>query len=358
MPERSYVHIFTDGLDKLLSASVWFSSWGDKKAFLFYSEGKLRGYVSTEGIENLTAIGTQQFRDPQFFATMFVQADEITTHYQRLHAKVLTLDKSILRRLFCDIAKLLHDGYTLYFNTEEYMTEQLDEKKDGELIAQIGAFRLKFMETNIELTNDLYTVASVYTKQFNLQKPFDIAQSKGDELFLTVDEILKLSSQQNYADIIAERRRAFFVEKNATDIVCIAGEKAMQKFMKVFHKSISQDHKLHGRGVSVGTVTGRVYKVSVADEHLEDELAMMKKGDILVVESTQPQFTPFCKKAKAIVTDEGGVLSHAAILAREFGTPCVVGTRIATMVLKTGQKIQVDGKQGIVTLLEEEYAIS
>ncbi len=73
-----------------------------------------------------------------------------------------------------------------------------------------------------------------------------------------------------------------------------------------------------------------------------------KEGDILVTGMTRPEFLPMIKKAAAIVTDAGGILSHAAITARELKKPCVIGTQNATKVLKDGDKVEIDAERGIV----------
>jgi pyruvate,water dikinase len=74
----------------------------------------------------------------------------------------------------------------------------------------------------------------------------------------------------------------------------------------------------------------------------------MQKGDILVTTMTNPDFVPFMKIAGAIVTDKGGVTAHAAIVSRELGIPCIVGTEIATMVMVTGREYTVDARSGVV----------
>jgi pyruvate,water dikinase len=78
------------------------------------------------------------------------------------------------------------------------------------------------------------------------------------------------------------------------------------------------------------------------------EISKVYEGDILVTKMTTPDFVPAMKKAAAIVTDEGGATCHAAIVSRELGIPCIVGTREATKKLKEGQIITVDAKRGIV----------
>src|SRR3990172_1333333 len=78
------------------------------------------------------------------------------------------------------------------------------------------------------------------------------------------------------------------------------------------------------------------------------ELSRIKQGDILVTEMTNPDFVPAMRKASAIVTNEGGVTSHAAIVSRELGIPAVVGTKFATSTLKDGEIITINGYNGQV----------
>ena len=80
----------------------------------------------------------------------------------------------------------------------------------------------------------------------------------------------------------------------------------------------------------------------------EDASKVMRKGDVLVTPMTNPDYVPFMKQASAIVTDKGGVTCHAAIVSRELGIPCIVGTENATELMKTGQEYTVDAKSGVV----------
>ncbi len=80
----------------------------------------------------------------------------------------------------------------------------------------------------------------------------------------------------------------------------------------------------------------------------KDELPKVQVGDVLVTKMTSPDYVPAMKKAVAIVTDEGGMTSHAAIVSRELGIPCIVGTREATKKLEDGEKITVDATHGVV----------
>lgn len=104
--------------------------------------------------------------------------------------------------------------------------------------------------------------------------------------------------------------------------------------------------KIKGTPASKGIVTG-VAKVILGPSQFKN----FKRGQILISEMTRPDFLPIMKIAKAIVTDEGGLTCHAAIVARELGIPCIVGTSKATTVIKDGQKIEVDANKGEVRVI-------
>ncbi len=100
---------------------------------------------------------------------------------------------------------------------------------------------------------------------------------------------------------------------------------------------------LKGAAASLGSAYGPVKII-----HKPTEIDKINQGDVLVTEMTTPDFVPAMRKATAIVTDTGGRTCHAAIVSRELGIPCVVGTGTATNVLKNGQVITVDGARGLV----------
>jgi pyruvate,water dikinase len=78
------------------------------------------------------------------------------------------------------------------------------------------------------------------------------------------------------------------------------------------------------------------------------EIARVNAGDVLVTQMTTPEFVPAMRKALAVVTDEGGVTCHAAIVSRELGIPCVIGTKTATKIFKDGDLVEVNASTGMV----------
>lgn len=108
-------------------------------------------------------------------------------------------------------------------------------------------------------------------------------------------------------------------------------------------KKIRGIKQIKGIVASKGVARGKV-KIVITIE----DLKKVKKGDILVADETDPDFLPAMRKAKAIITDMGGLLCHAAIVSRELGIPCITGTKIATKILRDGDLVEVDARKGIV----------
>ena len=97
-----------------------------------------------------------------------------------------------------------------------------------------------------------------------------------------------------------------------------------------------------------GHVTGEVI---VIDK--KEKINKFKNGQIIVSAMTTPELISIIREAKAIVTDEGGMLSHAAIISREMKKPCIIGTKIATQVLKDGDLVEVDADKGVVKIIKK-----
>ncbi|MFJ6535800.1 PEP-utilizing enzyme [Paenarthrobacter sp. NPDC091711] len=103
---------------------------------------------------------------------------------------------------------------------------------------------------------------------------------------------------------------------------------------------------LTGVGASTGTAHGTARLINGPDE-----FARFQSGDVLVCRTTDPAWTPLFGMASAVVTETGGMLSHAAIVAREFGIPAVLGVRDALGLLTDGGPLLIDGSLGTVTLV-------
>ncbi len=130
--------------------------------------------------------------------------------------------------------------------------------------------------------------------------------------------------------IVQARPITTIKKKSSKDSVNVKEEKKLKELLR-------------GLPASPGIASGRVKIIYSADE-----IDKIEKGDVLVTTMTNPDMVRAMEKAAAIVTDEGGITSHAAIVSRELGVPCIVGTERATKVLKNGQLVTVDAYKGVV----------
>jgi len=145
---------------------------------------------------------------------------------------------------------------------------------------------------------------------------------------------------------ITERRAEYERNKTFTPPPVVVGRFDPKKH--VLPQVDATVKELKDIAVSPGTVTGKARVMLHADDHEHVE-----PGEILVAPSTDPAWTPYFLPAAGVVMDIGGILSHGAIIAREYGIPAVVNVGPASRIIQTGQTLRVDGDQGTVTILDQ-----
>ncbi|OIO19592.1 MAG: hypothetical protein AUJ37_02455 [Candidatus Magasanikbacteria bacterium CG1_02_41_34] len=166
--------------------------------------------------------------------------------------------------------------------------------------------------------------------------------------FATLYDIEKMLLHDEYnAEELLERTKhcVYYAEEGYSHVYIKEESSSLEK--EVEQEIVDEDiTELHGETGCLGYGKGPV-KIIIRAE----DMAKMNPGDVLVSIATDPDIVPAMKKACAIVTEQGGVTSHAAIVSRELGIPCVIGTKIATKVLKDGDMVEVDANRGIVKKL-------
>ena len=124
-------------------------------------------------------------------------------------------------------------------------------------------------------------------------------------------------------------------------------QQELQRRRFVLKQEIFGGKSIKGQTAFGGNVQGIVRVVLEAKD-----IQNVKEGEVLVSHMTTPNFLPAMQKSVAFVTDEGGITSHAAIIAREIRKPCVIGTKVATRALNTGDLVEVDADEGVINILE------
>lgn len=170
---------------------------------------------------------------------------------------------------------------------------------------------------------------------------------KDGYLYLSVKEILNgLTGKQKVQKLVKERKiKGFTIKQVGKEIKVITGVNKKDLYEKEITKKITE---FPGTVSYKGLVKGKARIVLSPSINA----GRFKEGEILVTSMTTPEFAPLIKRAAAIITDEGGLLCHAAIVSRELKTPCIVGTKIATRVLRDGDLVEVDANRGVVKILK------
>ncbi len=162
--------------------------------------------------------------------------------------------------------------------------------------------------------------------------------------FMLPEEIkgMLLEGKVNKAEIRKRTEFCALYTEEGREYVC-TGEEAKKLEKLIETEALGEVSELRGQCACLGKARGKVKIIQGAKD-----MHKMHKGDILVAYATDPDVVPAMRKAAAIITDQGGVTCHAAIVSREMNIPCVIGTKIATKVLKDGDKVEVDATSGIV----------
>ncbi len=160
--------------------------------------------------------------------------------------------------------------------------------------------------------------------------------------YLSPHEIKSFSTVKKLKSTLLQRSRGCIYYQHPKTVEWFMAKDA-EEMRQLLDNRIGNSKELKGVCASKGKATGKAKIIMT-----KDDFDKLKQGDILVTSMTRPEHTPIMKKAAAIVTDEGGITCHAAIVSRELGVPCIIGTQSATNVLKDNDLIEVDANKGIV----------
>ena len=173
----------------------------------------------------------------------------------------------------------------------------------------------------------------------------NIINEKEDVYFLTFEELNEavVTGELDYEIIVKRKEEYKLYEKlNPPRVITSDGE----IFAGKYNREDIPPTAIAGLAVSSGVVEGRARVIlNIEDADLEED-------DILVTAFTDPSWTPLFISIKGLVTEVGGLMTHGAVIAREYGLPAVVGVENATKLIKDGQRIRVHGTEGYVEILK------
>lgn len=154
-----------------------------------------------------------------------------------------------------------------------------------------------------------------------------------------------------FEEELKKRKEGFIVyyKKDGFEVEHVDFAEAKRQFYKGIFGDMKGVKKITGNTAQKGKAEGPV-KVVLS----EDDFSKLEEGDILVTSMTRPEYVPLMKRCSGIVTDEGGMTCHAAIVSRELKKPCILGTKNATTILRDGDIVELDTDKGIVNIIERD----
>jgi len=337
-----YGKVFTRDFS-LLMLDVWYKGeaydpkpWSEKKQeYLPYiifvrEDGTVKSYYDSRGVNWIKEhIKESIKKDKSFLKTLENEVKEKLKPIQPIYDNEKTLSKK-------DLLKFIKNFEMAYPWVEAmwWLCEMSEEELEGINITPIKKLREK--TTKLSSGTDIVvrkSLTKLYPKIKNYVHVLQIVEVENDK----IPELNEL-----------EKRDKGFIYTENKMYVDKGREFIENKYnIKLEDEKIESKDEIKGNAAYKGIIRGKVRRLMG-----HKQIEQVREGEIIVSPMTMPDFLPAMKKAAGFITDEGGINCHAAIVAREMKKPTIVGTKIATQILKDGDEIELDANRGIIKILK------
>ncbi len=254
------------------------------------------------------------------------------------------IEKSSPEKILEEYSHIKKNEEELHKKQKEWAKKIKPTKEESEYLWYFSLMHTWIDERKVSMSTQFYYLFLILNEISQRKKiPYVLIAT------LTIEEIIEvLEGKEIDFDKIRLRHDKAFIVYEKTERKIFVGEDA-QKLVAAVHKPKNSSilkGVIASKGKGALKVSG---KVRIVNEPFKDEF---NEGEILVTTMTRPEFVPIMKKARAIVTNEGGLTSHAAIFSRELGVLCIIGTKNATKVLHDGDLVEVDATKGVVRIIK------
>lgn len=384
---EEYIFLWRESyIDYLWAENVVAPTYFQKEGVLVYENTQLSAYATSQEIDTIRKLGESLFVQDKYIDVEKILLDIAKeTETKRKHYSKQALKKtsnSSLLALYQELFDLMKRFLYYYRYTEPHYLDLLEKKVDQFLEKQeknkekkeyLKAQLLVGGEVRITLDQEIQHIiqflGEISKKRFEAKRDSLITSRYADTLleetarrsYLAMTQVsslnyrelkdLLLNNTKPDSNTVNERKASFAFHVKGTEVNEIIGRQ-FTDFRSSFLPS-QAEHIIIGSTAYPGKVTGKAVvlpSIATPEEYgkfIED----FEKGGILVAPMTSPDLVPVFKDVAAIVTDEGGITSHAALIAREMKIPCIVGTSYATKILKTGMQLLVDATNAKVSII-------
>jgi len=373
----------------LWASSVTAKSYFVHSGILAYQNEVLSAYATELEIKKVKKMTEAISNNPAVISNYkknFKQIKDKTLKFEK-KINTINLSKITSRRLYAlfeNLILILNEYIKAYSWTEAHFLSGIEnelysaiakkkfiKKSTAEIIAQLLAHKSKKLYQQYKITDQehllLNTVNSAARMRFQAKKTMtnlaNISETLMREVarrsYLAVSQVSQLELNQlkkllcqevkPNLEIINHRQKNFaFMISNKYSIRTLTNRQA--NAIKQYEQKQTKTKKIHGFVVYPGKVTGRARIVPplFSQEDYRTYIKSLQPKDIIIAPMTSPYLTPAFSKVAAVITDEGGLMSHAALIAREKRIPCIIGTLIATKTFNEGDRITVDANTGTI----------
>ncbi len=304
-------------------------------------------FFQSEQLPALGKAGIALYGTPQRFEALFQEFQDYVEEAKEVIAHYNTVPETMTLEEFSSVSEFLGRLWYYYgFAEFPYLDEAYSVADEGikERLERMSTFKF----TAREIMNAYFFKDGVID---NLLAYLSKTFLKEDwARYLYREELLALfSGELPPEQLILERKECYaatVIDGKITHFSSAEAQQLFDDFTKYEPAS-----KITGVPANPGVAKGRAVVVPMLnnEEAIAAANKTMHEGDILIAESTSPDIILLCKKASAIVAEQGGFLSHAAVVSRELGVPCIIQAFNATRNFKTGDKVAVDADKGIIS---------
>lgn len=343
---------------------------------VIFWEYAMRGLVNNPGYEkfgngktpNLIALQNENFEEWQETKTKLAISDPIKIKeiISESYAVINKYEKELkdnLKKYSSSLSKAdaikwlrrnneilidLYNNYTFY--TEEYF-----DTRDENLLKELPEVRNKLSNFVDLIWNACEKILEYIKKEYQLTRKVLNSLNTSE-----IIDILEGKADINKMNEFGGRPIGYIILDDKIEEIVGSDVLEVKKFLESQENADEQvkkaisDKKFYGMVACRGKARGEVIKISLEDYGDYEHIFKQKKDYVLVSPMTRPEIVPYLEHVVAIVTDEGGITCHASIISREFDKPCIVGTDIATKVLKNGDEVEVDANNGIVRIIAKK----
>lgn len=351
--ENEYVRMFEFTRIPALISEVFLRGYEEVEVYVIFDGEWWSCYISKSSSEETKAEGFELYKTKERIEKFKNSFHEFRVRATQRFEEIVS-KKAIDNQAFTEFMSLWQEMYHYYRRTEFFYVdgvfgspEQTEEQKA--LIEDFGNFKFKARE----MLNEIWFSGKQWYVRLSKILSQTLHIPEDDIAYLQINEVLqKLEGGVEAIDIVS-RKKAYTLSNKNGNITYVYGDKALSDIARFKNKEESSD--LRGTVANRGIVRG-VARLLIFDaskpEMISKITSEIQEGDILCAETTSPEWMPACQKAGALITAQGGLLSHAAIVSRELKIPCIVGVSNILKVVKNGDTIEVDAERGVVRILK------